>query len=302
MDDPGGGIRWVIPRRAEYWASLEASRTPSEVAGFLECTSSLSDRLGRAAPAGRRRTDLPSRGSRLRPMGAQAAWEDGERARLVKVALVLVVVSVCWGAASGALAIGPGVIDHSLSVLGVGLGVLADLAGSAILVLALPGRTARSRQQRKSEEKAALVVALALALAGAVLAAAAVHALIVQSHPGASLYTLATAAAALVVLTPLAVSKRRVGSALQSRALKGDGTLSGVGAGTALLALVSLLLYRELGVGGQTEPRRYSSPSWRRSRPTGPSGGSRLGACGTRGGSRPRALGQDLDVPTRAGC
>ena len=91
-------------------------------------------------------------------------------------------------------------------------------------------------------------MATALGLAAAVLAIEAVHALLGGSRPGTSLLALAVAGAALVVLAPLAVAKRRVGSALASSALRGDGTLSAVGASTALLALVSLLLYRELGL------------------------------------------------------
>ncbi len=40
---------------------------------------------------------------------------------------------------------------------------------------------------------------------------------------------------------------RREGAALGSRALRGDGTLSGVGAAIALLALAGLLVTRTLG-------------------------------------------------------
>jgi len=49
------------------------------------------------------------------------------------------------------------------------------------------------------------------------------------------------------VLPPLARAKRRVGAALGSRALRGDGTLSGVGAAVALLAVAGLLVNRALG-------------------------------------------------------
>jgi divalent metal cation (Fe/Co/Zn/Cd) transporter len=48
-------------------------------------------------------------------------------------------------------------------------------------------------------------------------------------------------------LTPLAVAKRRLGGRISSRALRGDGTLSGIGAATSLLALSALVLYDTLG-------------------------------------------------------
>lgn len=49
------------------------------------------------------------------------------------------------------------------------------------------------------------------------------------------------------MLTPLAYLKRNTATALASRALKGDSTLSAIGAATAMLALIGLLLYRSLG-------------------------------------------------------
>jgi len=55
--------------------------------------------------------------------------------------------------------------------------------------------------------------------------------------------TLIAAAVSLAVLAPLAYAKRRLGAQMASRALQGDGTLSGIGAATSLLALAALLLY-----------------------------------------------------------
>jgi len=49
------------------------------------------------------------------------------------------------------------------------------------------------------------------------------------------------------VLTPLAVAKRRLGARLGSRALQGDGSLSGIGAATSFLALTGLIGYQLLG-------------------------------------------------------
>ena len=49
------------------------------------------------------------------------------RSRLLQRALLLVTVSVVWGAVAGGFSLAVGLIDGSLGVLGVGLGVLADL-------------------------------------------------------------------------------------------------------------------------------------------------------------------------------
>ena len=170
------------------------------------------------------------------------------RARLVDVAIRLVTVSVVWGAVSGGLSVAAGLHGHSLGVLGLGLTVLADLVGSAIVLWRFRAERGHRVSDGRFEVRAALVVAVALGLTSIVLTVEAVHALLIGSRPGSTDLSLAIAAVSLVVLTPLAFAKRRVGAALASRALKGDGTLSAVGASTALLALVSLLLYRELGL------------------------------------------------------
>ena len=49
------------------------------------------------------------------------------------------------------------------------------------------------------------------------------------------------------MLAPLGRAKRRVGTSLQSNALRGDGTLSAIGAFLAALALAGLLANRYLG-------------------------------------------------------
>ena len=94
-------------------------------------------------------------------MSIGRAADGSERARLVERALLLSVVSVLWGALSGGFSVTVGVVDGSLAVVGVGLGVLADLAGSAALVR-------RFRAER-------------------LLVAGATHALLVGSRPDASL-------------------------------------------------------------------------------------------------------------------
>ena len=57
----------------------------------------------------------------------------------------------------------------------------------------------------------------------------------------------APAGVSLVVITPLAYAKRRLGGRMASRALQGDGALSGIGAASSLLALTALVHYDTLG-------------------------------------------------------
>ena len=162
-------------------------------------------------------------------------------------ALWLSAFSVAWGAVSGGVAVAVGVHDGSLGVLGLGLNVLADLVGSAVLIWRFRGELRHADHLDRLEARAAGVVSAALGTVSVVLAAGAIHALAVGSQPGSSTLGLVTAGLGLVVLSPLAYAKHRVGAELRSRALRGDGTLSAIGAAVALLALTGLALDQLFG-------------------------------------------------------
>jgi divalent metal cation (Fe/Co/Zn/Cd) transporter len=152
-----------------------------------------------------------------------------------------------FGALSGGLSVTVGVLDHSLGVLGTGLAILADLTGSAVLIWRFQTERRNPIRATEVENRASVVISVALATISIVLAVESIDALLRGTHPGNSVIALLSASAAIVVLTPLAYTKRKTAAALSSRALRGDSTLSGIGAATALLALVGLLLYHTLG-------------------------------------------------------
>jgi divalent metal cation (Fe/Co/Zn/Cd) transporter len=173
--------------------------------------------------------------------------EGPDRRGLILSALRLVIVSVGFGLCSGTVSIITGLQDHSLGVLAIGLGVLADVTGSAVLIWRF-----RAEQQQPGltdviEARAAIIVAVALAVVSAVLTVESGLALANGSRPGTSALTLIAAFISIAVLTPLAVAKRSLGRRMASRALEGDGTLSGIGAATSLLALAALVLNDMLG-------------------------------------------------------
>jgi divalent metal cation (Fe/Co/Zn/Cd) transporter len=169
------------------------------------------------------------------------------RVRQVTTALWLVSISVAFGIVSGAVSVTTGVANHSLSVVAIGLSVLADVTGSAALIWRFRAERRHPGQWRLAETRAAIVVTVALAIVSAVITIQAAVALATGSRPGTSAATLIAAGVAAAVLTPLAYSKRRLGAQMASRALQGDGTLSGIGAAASALALTALLLYHALG-------------------------------------------------------
>ncbi len=186
-----------------------------------------------------------ARGGASRPSTPQRQPRD--RHALLHHALRLSWASIGFGLISGSVAVGSGIAEHSLGVLAAGLSVLADVTGSIVLVWRF--RTERSAPERAQhvEELAARAVASALCLIGVALAFESISALVAGSHPGSSALTVITAAVSIVVLTPLAYLKRRTAARLESHALKGDSTLSAIGAATAVLALLGLGLYHAFG-------------------------------------------------------
>jgi divalent metal cation (Fe/Co/Zn/Cd) transporter len=165
------------------------------------------------------------------------------RAALLKHALELSWLSVGFGIASGAVSVIAGLLAHSLGVLAEGLAVLADVSGSVVLIWRFKVEQHAPERTAHVEARAAAVIAAALGGVSVALAFESITALIQGSHPGSSVVTEIAAAVSIVVLVPLAWRKRLTAVRLASEALKGDSTLSAIGAATAVLALVGLALF-----------------------------------------------------------
>ena len=172
---------------------------------------------------------------------------QSERPGLIALALRLSMLSVAWAALSGTASLTLGVLDHSLAITGVGLNLLGDLAGSLALIWRFDQERRGSHRADGLERVARLVVGTSLGLVAVFLVVQSARRLVDGTRPSTDVGAILVAAASVVVLPPLARAKRRVGAALGSRALRGDGTLSGVGAAVALLAVAGLLVNRALG-------------------------------------------------------
>lgn len=166
---------------------------------------------------------------------------DPVRRPLLARALALSYFSVAWGLIAGAWAIVAGLLAGSLGVLGLGLNVLADVAGSIGLVWRFGVERRDPTRGIRAEGRASIVVATALGLVAITLTAAAINDLLSHSVPHHSLLAMISAGVSAVVLGPLGWAKYRTGVRLGSHALMGDGTLSALGATLGVLALLGLL-------------------------------------------------------------
>ena len=108
---------------------------------------------------------------------------DPARLRQVTAALWLVSVSVAFGMLSGANSVTTGLADHSLGVLTIGLGVLADVAGSAVLIWRFRAERRQPGQSCPAEARAAIIVAIALAVVSVALTVQSAAALAAGSRP-----------------------------------------------------------------------------------------------------------------------
>lgn len=138
-------------------------------------------------------------------------------------------------------------LDHSLAVIGVGLNLLGDLAGSLALIWRFGQERTALHRAEGAERIARLTVGASLTVVAAFLAVQSIRRLAAGTGAATAVAPILVAAASVIVLPPLARAKRRAGTSLGSLALRGDGTLSGIGAAIALLALVGLLVSRTLG-------------------------------------------------------
>jgi divalent metal cation (Fe/Co/Zn/Cd) transporter len=172
---------------------------------------------------------------------------QADRPALIALALRLSWFSIAWAAVTGTASLAVGLVDHSLAIAGVGLNLFGDLAGSVVLVWRLRMERTRLHRAESAEHAARLAVGVALAVVAMYLAVQSVRKLVAGGGTVAALAPILLAAASVVVLPPLARAKRRTGTMLGSRALRGDGTLSGISAATALLALAGLFVNRVAG-------------------------------------------------------
>jgi divalent metal cation (Fe/Co/Zn/Cd) transporter len=169
------------------------------------------------------------------------------RLTLLDRALRLSYLSIGFGLVSGAVSVGSGLADASLGVLASGLSMLADVTGSIVLVWRFRVERTDPVRAEHVEQRATKVIITALALMALVLAYESIAALIKGTHPDSEALPIVVAAVSTVVLYPLAYAKRDTAARLNSDALKGDSTLSLIGATTALLALIGIVLFQLFG-------------------------------------------------------
>jgi divalent metal cation (Fe/Co/Zn/Cd) transporter len=132
-------------------------------------------------------------------------------------------------------------------LLAFGLDSVIDGSASAALVWQFRLELRRAGHPVRAERVTARVVASAMLAAAVYVAAQAALSLNTGAHPGQSVIGIVLLAGSVATLPVLGYVKLKLAARMGSRALRGDGVLSAVGAALAAVALAGLAVDRTLG-------------------------------------------------------
>jgi divalent metal cation (Fe/Co/Zn/Cd) transporter len=174
-----------------------------------------------------------------------------ERAAQIRAGIRVEWVTVGWLILEAAVAVGAGLAARSIALIAFGLDSVLELL-SATVVLATLAAEHRSAamtvdQIEHAERRAARVVGWSLFLLAAYVVVYSAYDVVTRAAPDASPVGIVLAVAALVVMPVLVSTKRRIASALDSAALRGDAAENLVCAYMAATLLAGLLLRAAFG-------------------------------------------------------
>lgn len=167
---------------------------------------------------------------------------QADRAAQVRTGVWVEVFTVLWMIVEAAVSLGAGVLAGSALLVAFGIDSVIELVSGAILLWRLWGeaRGEGSKQVERAEHRASWVVAISLALLCLYVLVTSISGLLTHARPEGSLVGIVIAAAAVVVMPLLGVTKRRLAARLDSGALRGDAASSftcGYMAATVLLGV-----------------------------------------------------------------
>jgi divalent metal cation (Fe/Co/Zn/Cd) transporter len=148
----------------------------------------------------------------------------------------------------GGAAVATAISTGGLSLIGFGINAVVDSSASAVLVWRFRSEEAGHAERAQHAEQLALRLAgTAFLLIALYLFIQATRTLIERRHYEATVFGVAEAIAALLVLPFLARAKYSLSKRLGSSALRADSLLTWSGVALASLALIALLAQRLLG-------------------------------------------------------
>jgi divalent metal cation (Fe/Co/Zn/Cd) transporter len=171
----------------------------------------------------------------------QTVGPEADLNRLRRRGVWLEAASMTWTVIVAAAAIAAGIVTSSAALMGLGLESAIELLAAAVVVLQL--RSGRDTD----ESRAAGLIGITCLAGAAYLAAESIHELATHQQSAHLAVGLIISSAALVVLSVLALAKRRTGQALGSITLLADAAETALAAVAAAAALLGIGLDDWLG-------------------------------------------------------
>lgn len=200
----------------------------------MSTEAKMTQRGGVPAPVGRTRPDAV-----LIPLTPSTGHPPQERLQAAQAGVRVEQVTVAWMAIEALVAIGVGILAHSVLLVAFGLDSVIELVSGGVLLWRLWIEAAGGRLDRveRAERRAARVVGMSLAALCVYIVVTAAWGLIAGVRPDRSPAGIGLAVAALVVMPLLVRAKRRIAAEINSAALHGDAacSLSCVAMAAALL-------------------------------------------------------------------
>ncbi|ACV58156.1 MULTISPECIES: cation diffusion facilitator family transporter [Alicyclobacillus] len=163
---------------------------------------------------------------------------------VVKKGVNIELVSVLWMVIEAAVAIGSGIIAHSLALVAFGADSIIELIAGAVLLwrLTIEARGASLARVNRAEKISSWVVGIALLLLAVYIVVASIDKL--WTHQGAeSTYVgIGLAIASGIIMPILSRLKKKIGVEIGSKALRADGACSIVCAYMAWTVLAGVVL------------------------------------------------------------
>lgn len=162
----------------------------------------------------------------------------------VKKGITIEWISILWMIIEASVAIGSGLVAHSLALVAFGVDSIIELAAGGVLLwrLMIEANGANIEQVKRAETFSSWVVGVALLLLSLYILIASVDKLWTHQGAESSYLGIGLAIASGIIMPYLSRAKKRIGSQIGSMALKADGSCSIVCAYMAWTVLAGVIL------------------------------------------------------------
>lgn len=167
----------------------------------------------------------------------------------IKKGINIEIISILWMIAEAAIAIGAGIVAHSLALTAFGADSIIELGAGGILLwrLYVESNGASLERVQQAEKRASWVVGVALMALAIYIVVMAGYDLWTHSRSETSMLGFVLAVASGIIMPYLSRAKKKIGTQIGSKALRADGSCSIVCAYMAWTLIVGLVLTAFLG-------------------------------------------------------